>query len=103
MPAIQNPGCPCSADHVSQMIRSLLKKPAVMNGRPASEQPAIRNVQKATGISLRKPPIRNMLCSSSSALMITPAPRNRRALKNACVTKWNMAACQAPTPSARNM
>ena len=35
-----------------------------MNGRPASEQPAMRNVQKATGSSLRNPPIRKMLCSS---------------------------------------
>ena len=26
-----------------------------MNGRPASEQPAMRNVQKATGNSFRKP------------------------------------------------
>jgi transposase len=34
------------------MIRSLLKKPAVRNGRPAREHPAIRNVQKATGIEV---------------------------------------------------
>ena len=29
-----------------QMIRSLLKNPAVIKGRPANEQPPIRNVQK---------------------------------------------------------
>src|SRR5574341_402446 len=35
--------------------------------------------------------------------MTTPAPRNRSALKNAWVMRWNFAADQAPTPRARNM
>ena len=49
IPAIQNSGCPCGDDQALQMIRSLLKNPAVRNGSPAKEQPAMRNVQKVTG------------------------------------------------------
>ena len=37
------------------------------------------------------------------AWMTEPAARNRQALKQAWVTRWNTAAPWAPTPSARNM
>ena len=100
---IQNPGEPLAALQAPQMIQSLLKAPAVTNGNPASEHPAITNVQKAKGRRVRNPPIRKILCSSCKALMTMPAARNSSALKNACVMKWKMAAGHAPTPRARNM
>jgi hypothetical protein len=37
------------------------------------------------------------------AWLSEPAPRNRQALKKACVNRWNMAAVQAPTPSEVTM
>ena len=37
------------------------------------------------------------------AWLIEPAPRNRHALKKACVKRWNNAAVQAPTPRAVTM
>ena len=32
-----------------------------------------------------------------------PAAMNRRALKNACVIRWNIPFAYAPMPTARNM
>ena len=65
------------------VIQSLLKAPAVTSGSPASESPAIKNVQNATGSCLRSPPMRKMLCSSPKDWMTIPAPRNNSALKKA--------------------
>ena len=60
-------------------------------------------VQNTPGSSRASPPILKMSCSSASASMITPAARKSRALKKACVMKWNTPASHPDTPSARNM
>ena len=39
----------------------------------------------------------------SMPCMTEPAPRNRHALKNACVPRWKIAATQLPVPAATNM
>ncbi len=44
-----------------------------------------------------------MSCSPPIAWMTDPLPRNKRALKNACVIRWNAPAAYAPTPIAVNM
>ena len=44
-----------------------------------------------------------MFCSWCELRITAPAAKNSNDLKKACVTKWNMAADHAPTPSARNM
>ena len=41
-----------------------------------------------------------MSCSRDIAWITLPAPRNRSALKNACVIRWKIAAENAPTPAA---
>ena len=38
-----------------------------------------------------------------TACITEPAPRNRQALKNACVKTWKMPAANAPQPAAANM
>ena len=38
-----------------------------------------------------------------TAWLTEPDPRNRHALKNAWVNRWNMAAVHAPTPRAITM
>jgi hypothetical protein len=38
-----------------------------------------------------------------TAWLTEPAPRNRQALKNAWVNRWNTPAVQAPTPRAMTM
>src|SRR6266853_4745461 len=52
---------------------------------------------------LRRPPILRMSCSWCRAMMTEPAPRKRRALKNAWVIRWKMAAEYAEAPSATVM
>ena len=37
------------------------------------------------------------------AWITEPAPRNRQALKKACVKTWKKPAVNAPTPTPRNM
>ena len=74
-----------------------------MNGNPAMAAVPIRNTQWVTGMRSFKPPIFRMSCSPESAWITEPADRNSSALKNACVTKWKIAAMYAPTPHARNM
>ena len=54
-------------------------------------------VQNVSGIRVRKPPILKMSCSWWQPWMTEPEPRNMRALKKACVVRWNIA---APTPAA---
>jgi hypothetical protein len=44
-----------------------------------------------------------MSCSSWTAWMTEPEPRNSRPLKKPWVIRWKIAAVQAPTPSAANM
>ena len=47
--------------------------------------------------------MRRMSCSSFMPWMTEPLPRKSRALKKACVIRWNAPAANAPTPVARNM
>ena len=56
----------------------------------------------------RNPPIVMMspgvlLPPCSMPCITDPAPRNRHALKNACVPRWKIAAVQLPVPAATNM
>ena len=55
------------------------------------------------GIFFDSPPIWRMSCSSSTAWMTEPEPRNSRPLKKPWVMRWKIAAVKAPTPSAANM
>ena len=77
-------------------ISSLEKNPA--NGTmPAIARQEIRNVIRVIGMCLRRPPIVVMspgvwLPPCSMPCMTEPAPRNRHALKNACVPRWKIAA-----------
>ena len=52
---------------------------------PAIAAVATAKVTNVTGILRARPPILRMSCSPPSAWMTLPAPRNRQALKNACV------------------
>src|SRR5262245_20905003 len=44
-----------------------------------------------------------MSCSPPMAWITDPEQRKSRALKKACVNRWNTATQYAPTPAARNM
>ncbi len=55
----------------------------------------------AAGIFFSSPPIFRMSCSWWQPAMTWPDPRNSRALKNACVSRWNSAPIHAPTPMPR--
>ena len=72
------------------MISSFDQKPA-SGQKPAMAAVAMAKVQKVTGIFLRRPPILRTSCSPPSAWITLPAPRNRQALKKACVTTWKIA------------
>jgi hypothetical protein len=83
-------------------IESFEKKPE--NGiSPTSASEPIRNIQRVKGISFPSPPIRRMSCSSWTAWMTEPEPRNSRPLKKPWVIRWKIAAANAPTPSDANM
>ena len=47
------------------------------------------------GIRCRRPPNRRMSITPPIACITLPAPRNSRALKKACVNRWNMPAVDA--------
>jgi hypothetical protein len=81
---------PRSLAKANQRISSLEKNPA-SGGSPAIAAVAMAKVTKVTGIFLARPPIFRRSCSPDSAWMTLPAPRNRQALKNACVVRWNTA------------
>ena len=87
---------------VFQRISSFEKKPAKMGTPQIASQP-VSIVAKVTGMYFFSPPIRRMSCSWCMPCMTEPEPRNRRALKKACVITWNIAATKAPTPHAKNM
>ena len=70
---------------------------------PAIAIDPISIVTYVIGIFLRSPPILRMSCSSSTAWITDPEPRNSRPLKKPCVMRWKIAAVKAPTPSAANM
>ena len=67
-------------------IASLLKKPA-NGGMPAIARVAMTNVACVHGMCRSSPPIFLMSCSPDMAWMTEPAPRNRSALKKACVMR----------------
>src|SRR5580765_6146916 len=89
------PKCPVA--QASARISSLLKKPE-KNGTPAIASVATAIVACVHGSLGASPPMFRMSCSSESAWITEPAPRNRSALKNACVMTWKMPAPNAPTP-----
>ena len=72
-----------------------------MSGKPASASAPIVNVTNVNGIALRKPPIRSSDWIPPIAAITEPAPMKRRALKKACVIRWNSPAlyANAETPS----
>ncbi len=84
-------------------MASLLKKPAVTNGKPAIARTPTKNVVPVIGSFFQSPPIFRMSCSWWQAWITLPEPRNMRALKKAWVVRWNSAACQALQPRPRNM
>ncbi len=100
MPASQMPGWPLA--NAEFKISSLLKKPANI-GTPAIASVATAMVPCVHGSFVASPPMRRRSCSSPSAWITEPAPRNSSALKNACVMRWKMPAPNAPTPQAMNM
>ena len=61
----------------------------------------MRKVQKETGMARRRPPMRNMSCSSCRARMTAPPARKSSALKKACVTRWKMAATVCAYPQGQ--
>ena len=75
---------PISLAKANQRISSFEKNPA-SGGMPAIAAVAIAKVTNVTGIFFASPPMRRMSCSPDIAWITLPAPRNRHALKNACV------------------
>ena len=76
--------------NANQRISSFEKKPA-SGGRPAIAAVATAKVANVTGMRFASPPMLRMSCSPPSAWITLPAPRNRQALKKACVYRWNTA------------
>lgn len=71
---------------------------------PARLAAEITKAQKVLGITFRSPPMSStMLKLWWQAWLSDPAHKNRQPLKKAWVNRWNMAAVQAPTPSAATM
>ena len=52
---------------------------------------------------MKQPPIFLISCSFDKPWITEPAPKNKSALKNACVVKWNIAAGYADKPTAKNI
>ncbi len=80
----------------------MLKNPE-SGGMPAIARVPIIIVRKVTGRYLRSPPMWRMSCCPAIPWMTAPEHRKSRALKKACVMRWNDPAANAPTPIARNM
>src|SRR2546427_553131 len=83
-------------------ISSLEKNPE-MGRMPVMAMVATRKVVRVDGRYFRSPPILWMSCSPCSPWMTAPDPRNRHALKKACVTRCMVPAKNAPTPTPMNM
>ena len=73
------------------MMKSFEIKPAV-SGKAVSASEPISIIAQVKGMTFRKPPMRRMSWLSASVWMTAPAHRNRSALKQACVKRWNMPA-----------
>ena len=80
-----------------------MEKNPARGGMPAMAIVPISIVQWVIGIFRHSPPMRFMSCSSWTAWITEPEPRNSRPLKKPCVIRWKIAATYAPTPSAANM
>ena len=63
----------------------------------------MRNVHRVIGMYFFRPPMMRMSPEPSMPCITEPAPRNRPALKNAWVIRWNTPAAQLPVPTATNM
>ena len=84
------------------MIESFEKKPA-NGGTPTSASEPARKSHFVCGISFPIPASLRMSCSPASAWIARPAARKSSALKNACVSRWNMPLEYAPSPAPTNM
>ena len=85
-------------------ISSFDQKPA--NGKkPTSAAVPTMNVQNVIGMYFRRPPMSFFMSNEwwLPEWLTEPAPKNKRALKNAWVKMWKTPAVQAPTPSAITM
>ena len=102
MAMAQRAGEPFGALQATQRISSLEKKPA-KGGIPQSARLASRKVMKVRGIFFASPPIWRISSTPCRAWITAPAPKNRQALKNAWVVRWNMPTLKAPSPQAMNM
>ena len=60
-------------------------------GIPEIANEEIKNVAYVSGSFFRSPPIFLISCSWCIACMTDPEPRNKQALKKACVTRWKNA------------
>ena len=85
----------------------MLKKPA-KGKMPANASPPKAKVQWVKGSRCRKPPNRRMSMTSPIACITLPEARKSKALKHACVNRWNIAATTASsatllTPAPRPM
>ena len=83
-------------------MASLEKKPDV-NGMATSAMVAMMKVREVSFMRFMMPPIFQMSCSWWQAKMMAPAPRKSRALNQAWVKRWNMAASPASRPRAMTM
>ena len=76
--------------HDAIRISSFDQKPA-NGGMPAIASQPTMNVAAVIGMTLRSAPMRRKSCSPCRPWMTEPAPRNSRALKQACVIMWKIA------------
>ena len=70
---------------------------------PASASAPTVKVANVNGIALRKPPMRSMFWMPAMAPITDPAAMNRRALKKACVIRWNRPPSYPPVETPRIM
>ena len=77
--------------NANSRISSFDQNPA-SGGTPAIASHPTMNVAAVTGIKARSRPIHRMSCSSCMPWITEPAPRNSRALKQAWVIMWKIAA-----------
>ena len=71
-------------------IASFDQKPE-NGGMPTSASEPTRNTSHVRGMNRFSPPIWRMSCSPARWWMMMPAARKSSALKNACVSRWNIA------------
>ena len=74
--------------------RSGRKRPSAPKEKPTPVSASVPMIiiSQVIGIMRNSPPILRMSCSSWTPWITAPEPRNKSALKKACVNRWNMAA-----------